>query len=203
MKILDQIDQFLDNQKENEAKLFFVLPILLFGFLSWYFIYPITDKGLNQSINKNNQLHNDINTYTNQIYNFKLGNANLNRKIYNIKNHIKQLNKEQMKYNELVKKLKFLRFDLVSWAKFYKNIPFLAKNHHIIIYQLDNNMNIKKTDKLVQKKMTITLQVTGSFINFVKFMMEFEKLKEFVKIVSIDMSANNMKLTIEIYGAQL
>ena len=51
--------------------------------------------------------------------------------------------------------------------------------------------------------MTITLQVTGNFINFVKFMMEFEKLKEFVKIVSIDMSANNMKLTIEIYGAQL
>ena len=201
--MLDQIDEFLDAQKENEAKVFFVLPILLFGFLSWYFIYPITDGNLKNTISKNSELHKNIKDAKKDINDFNKKNIQLRKNISELKIDLKKLHKNKIKYDELVKKLKFLRFNLVEWAKFYNNISILSKKHNIYIYQLDNVMDNTKIDKLIQKKMTITIQANGNFVNFVKFMVEFEKLKEFVKITSIEMTADDMKLTIDIYGAQL
>lgn len=203
MRILDQIDKFLDNQKENEAKLFFFLPILLFGFLSYYLIYPITNQDLKNSLDKYDKLQKNINKFNNEISNFNRGNARLKLDIAKINQDLKVLHKDKIKYDELVRELKFLRFDLVEWAKFYKTIPLLAKKHHIYIYQLDNMMDDSKTDQLIQKKMTIIISASGDFVDFIKFMMEFEKLKEFVKITSIEMTSNDLKLTIDIYGAQL
>jgi len=210
MRILDQIDEFLDNQKESEAKLFFFLPILLFGFLSYYFIYqPITDKHLTASLKKNKELHNNINKFNNQVNSYMSGNLRLKREISNLKQELQRLKNNKVTYDKLINKLKFSKFNLVGWAEFYNNIPILAKKHHIYIYQLDNimyninNTNKKNIDKLTQKKMTITISANGNFINFVKFMMEFEKLKAFIRITTIDITANNLKLTIDIYGTKL
>ena len=209
MRILDQIDEFLDNQKESEAKLFFFLPILLFGFLSWYILYPITDSNLKNSLNENNQLHANINNFNNQVNSYMSGNLRLKREISNVKQELQRLKNNKVNYDKLINKLKFSKFNLVEWAEFYNNIPILAKKHHIYIYQLDNvmyninNTNKKNIDKLTQKKMTITISANGNFINFVKFMMEFEKLKAFIRITTIDMTANNLKLTIDIYGTKL
>ena len=207
MNILDQIDEFLNNQKESEAKLFFFLPILLFGFLSYYFLYPITDEDLNNALNTNKKLHSDINKLNAKINNLNRGNLGLKRNIVIEKKELKQLTQNKIKYDELVKNLKFLKFNLVEWAKFYNNIPVLARKHHIYIYKLDNIMydvtKIKLKNKLIQKKMTITISANGDFINFIKFMIEFEKLKKFVKITAINMTANDLKLTIDIYGTKL
>jgi len=199
MNILDQIDEFLDNQKESEAKLFFFLPILLFGFLSWYILYPITDSNLKNSLNENNQLHANINNFNNQVNSYMSGNLRLKREISNVKQELQRLKNNKVNYDKLINKLKFSKFNLVEWAEFYNNIPILAKKHHIYIYQLDNVMYyINNTNK-----MTITISANGNFINFVKFMMEFEKLKAFIRITTIDMTANNLKLTIDIYGTKL
>jgi len=201
--ILDSLDQFFETQKENEQKLLFFLPVLLFGFLSYYFIYPITDDNLNKAINSNQSLNKKISNI--KLNNIKLRreNAKLNKILKVANKTLKELNAQKVELDTLLKKLQFLKFDLIKWAGFYNSIPNLVKKHNLIIVQLDNLMLDKNEDKLVQKKMEITISTIGNFIDFIKFINEFESKKELIKVKALNIKSNKMFITLDIYGAKL
>jgi len=204
MNILNQIDEFLDQQKESEQKVFFFLPVLLFAFLSYYFIYPITDADLNKAIQKDKSLHKDISKIV-------LSNQRLTRENLTINNRIKQIDKEikllltsQKKIDSLITKLSFLKFDLNKWAKFYNDIPTIAKKHHLIINFLQNSMMLDTTtNDLVEKKMELIINVSGNFVDFLRFINTFESKKELVKVKYINIDGSKMLVVIDIYGAKL
>jgi len=204
MNILNQIDEFFEQQKESEQKVFFFLPILLFGFLSYYFIYPITDSDLNNAIRKDKSLHQEISKTTSSNQRLKRENLQIASSIKKIDKELKELKINQKEVDNLVAQLSFLKFDLNKWAKFYNDIPTIAKNHHLIINSLQNSMILDtQTSKLVEKKMEVIMNVSGNFIDFLRFVNTFESKKEFVKVKSLRTNGSNMLVVIDIYGAKL
>jgi len=201
--ILDNLDQFFETQKEQEQKLLFFLPVLLFGFLSYYFIYSITDENLINAINSNKSLNQKISKIKSDNIKLRRKNAKLNKTLKVANKTLKELNTQKVELDTLLKKLQFLKFDLIKWADFYNTIPNLVKKHNLIIVQLDNLMLDKNKDKLVQKKMEITISTIGDFINFIKFINEFESKKELIKVKALNIKSNKMFITLDIYGAEL
>jgi hypothetical protein len=203
-KILDNIDDFLNQQKESEAKVFFFLPVLIFGFLSYYFLYPITDQNLTNAKNQNQNLISKINTTKMTINSFRINNKKLIKDIKGIEKEIVVLKQEKEKFESLIKDLGFLKFNLVEWSNFYHKIPDLASANRLTIMKLDNIMDLTgDSEQLVQKKMTITVVLAGDFIRLVKFIYAFEKKKELIKVRKIDLSIGSMTVTFDIYGAKL
>ena len=111
-KILDSIDQFLDSQKESEAKVFFFLPVLLFGFLSYYFIYPVTDGNLTNTIQEKKRLSDDIQKTKQSNNSLKISISTTNSQIKTGNKVIESLTYSKEELEQLVKQLTFLRFDL-------------------------------------------------------------------------------------------
>jgi len=202
-KILDSLDEFLSSRKEQEQQLLFFLPVLLFGFLSYSFLYSITNKNLNNSIRKENNLTTEIEQIKKTNISLKSNNVHLKKILKSADVKLKELNKEKEDLNILVNQLGFLKFDLPKWAGFYNNIPKLAQKHHLYILSLDNEMFEENNKELVQKKMSIQIEVIGNFIDFMKFVNEFESKKQLIKIESIEITSDKMVVDIDIYGAKL
>jgi len=72
--LLDGIDSFLNKQKESESQLFFILPILLFGFVSYFLIYPVSDQTLKTSVALQKKLNQKIQKVNNSINQYKINN---------------------------------------------------------------------------------------------------------------------------------
>lgn len=202
-KLLDKLDKFLETQKESEQKLFFFLPVLLFGFLSYYFLYPMTNQNLENSINENKSLQSKISNLKTTNNGLKNQNLKLSTILKKADKILIDLRKDKNEMDSLINQLDFLKFDLNKWAEFYNNIPNLAQKYNLLIKNLENEMNIENSENLINKKMTLTIDVYGNFINLIKFMNEFESKKELVKIKSIKIDNRHMIVVIEIYGAKL
>ena len=202
-KLLDQLDEFLESQKDSEQKVFFFLPVLLFGFLSYYFLYPVTDENLKNSVQESNSLKTKILATKNDNIRLKNSNLRLSAIIKKEDKALVILHKNQKEVDELVKELMFLKFDLNKWADFYNKIPNMAQKAHLIIQSLQNDMLLESNKALINKKMSLKINLTGNFVDFIKFMNKFESKKELVKIKSIEINGLNMILEIDIYGAEL
>jgi len=202
--ILNQLDSFFRSQKESEQKLFFLLPILLFGFLSYYFFYPVTDHDLNKAMKKNKSLHSKISKIKSKNLRLKNENIRLERSIVKINKEIKILQNNKKEIDSLLSKLLFLRFDLNKWANFYNEIPMMAKKSNLVIVSLENDMILDfNPSKLVEKKMEVKINLIGNFVDFIRFINKFETKKELVKVKSINTNGSKMSIVIDIYGAKL
>jgi len=116
--ILDQLDNFFEQQKETEQKVFFFLPILLFGFLSYYFLYPITDENLNNALRTQQNLANNINSVKTENQNLRVSNTSLTNQIKQKNKELVVLNKQKVEVDNLIKKLSFLKFDIKNGQNF-------------------------------------------------------------------------------------
>jgi hypothetical protein len=206
MKILDKLDAFFDSQKETEQKLTFFFPILIIGFIVYYFIFPITNDMFNNALHKNRQLNKVINSKQIHITRLKNSIINITKKRRILKIKIKKLEQTEIVMKKLLNKVKFLIFDLKRWAEIYNKIPKYVKDSNLLLLKLDNILflNNKTTNnQLVNLKMQISLQVIGNFKNVVKLMNSFEARKDFVKIKSLKTDGEMNYLTIDIYGAEL
>ena len=201
--ILNQLDEFFNSRKESEQTLIFFLPLLLFGFISYYFIYPITDNSLQNAENTHKSLLSRIENTKKENFRLKTDNLKMLKilKFANVK--LKELNNQKVEIEDLIKKLEFLKFNLEKWGKIYNEIPTIAKKDNLVILNLSNTLNLSKSNKLIQENMEISITVKGDFVNFIKFIHYFESKKELIKIKSILIQKHQMKLTISIYGAQL
>lgn len=202
--ILDKLDKFFEAQKENEQKLFFLLPLIVIGFIVYYFVYPITDDMLSDSLNKNRNLINQINSKNSNILRVKNSIVRLKNAKHKLIIENKKLTVIQTKMQSLINRVKFLIFDLNRWANIYNTIPKYVKNNNLLLLKLDNKLFLDNKDtKLITLKMQITVTVVGNFKNAVKLINSFEARKNFVKIISFKTDGVISSITINIYGAKL
>jgi hypothetical protein len=201
-QILDQIDEFLDSQKE-QAKLLFFMPVLLFGFLSYYFLYPITDEMRKTSLNTYKNLTNDLQKTQSKTQQLINSNLRIAKSLQKNKKELALLEKDKKELEMLINKLSFLKFDIDKWAKFYNEIPNLAKSNKVYITRLDNMLIQNPTQKLVTKKLAIKIDGIGNFVSFVKFLFYLENKKELLKITNISVSQNIISITFDVYGVEL
>lgn len=203
-KILDDLDEFFNSKKDNEKYLYFFLPVLLFGFLTYQFIFPVTDKMLKQEVATKGTLKTEIDGVNNALNKLKIANSTLPHKIKNNTNTYKELLNKQEKVDFLVKQLDFLKFDIRKWGSFYNQLPKFAKENNLTIDKLDNEVFLdNKNNKLISKKMDITITLNGKYINMLKFLENFENRKELIRINEVKSDFNKTTIKVDVFGANL
>jgi len=209
--ILNQLDEFFYQQKESERNVFFILPFLLAGFLSYYFVYPITDEALTTAINEKNSIESKIQKKKQENMGLKTANKRIPVKIKRIENEVKNMQSIQNRLSELLNNIRFVVFDLNKWAEIYNKIPQYIKDNNLMVLKIDNQLflenssvkNQKNVKDLVKLKMQIILEVAGNFPNVVRFIKTFEGQRELVKIEQLETDGEVSKITINIYGAEI
>ena len=147
-KILDDLDEVFKGKKENEKYMYFFLPVLLFGFLSYQFLYPVTDASLKEQIDKQEDLKKKIHKVDRELSDLRIRNNKLPVAIKRDTNKYKKLLDEKERVDTLVRELDFLKFDIIKWGMIYNQIPQFAKLNHLVIENLDNEifLNDKKEE---------------------------------------------------------
>ena len=189
-EILNNIDEFLESQKEQEQKLFMFLPILLFGFIIYYFIYPITQSMVDEAQNSYLSLEKDVTKIKKDNFKLKTNNIKMSKAIRNYQKELKNLEVEKATLNKILKKIEFLKFDLDKWARFYNDIPNLSEKNNVILTSLKNELRLDNNVGIIQNKMSINIKAEGNFIKLLKFINEFEKRKELIKVKSLKITHN-------------
>ena len=205
-KKLEELDNFLESQNDAEQKIIFFLPILIIGFIMYYFIFPITDELVTKVENENYQLKLQLNTKNNQIMKTINTMNKLNIDDSTLTMKVNQLKKTEIIVKNLMEQVKFLIFNFNKWAKIYNSIPEYLKDNNLLLLKLDNELflnEITKTKKLVNLKMRINLEVLGDFKNVIKLINIFEAKKMIVKIEKFKTDGVKSNITIDIYGAEL
>ena len=205
-ELLYQIDEYFKDKKESEVYAHFLLPFLLFGFLTYQFIYPITDNNLNTAREQNKKLNNDLATTKANIAKTQRSINNDIKQIKETKVQIKSLDKDKMKIDELVKILKnsgAFTFDISTFAELYNAIPSYTKKLNLNIKSLDTKF-FDQGENLISKRMTVNISLNGDFINILKFISIFENRRELIKVTKLTSDKKEgATIEIEIYGAKL
>lgn len=201
--ILDQLDEFFEKQKKQEQQILFFVPLLVFGFLSFYFLYPITSSYLEDIEYNKDNLESKLSKVKSNISFLKMDNMRYTSNIVNINNTLKHYKNQKIQTDELVAKLGFLRFNIDKWAKFYDEIPKLAKRYNIKLLSLENTFMLQNTHQLVSRKIVLKIKASGNFIDFIKCLNQFETKKEFIKINYLDMKKDSLDIVIYVYGVEL
>ncbi len=206
--ILEQIDNALKDKKPTELYMIYMAIAIVFGFISYQFIYPVTDSNLKKIQKKVKVTKNRLNK---EISYLKSKTVNGDHRFYikKLQKDIKELeeNLEKTKYENTyvdnkLKELSYLLFNDENWAKFLDNISYLAKKYHVTIEHIKNKFNDINMHK-VEQILEVEVAAKGRFKDMMKFINAIEESKLVVDIHSLHMESKktlNTKFKIAVWG---
>jgi len=194
MKLLDNIDKYF-YEKSSKKELYYTLGLITFvlGFIIYYYIFPMVKQF---NINSKNQYDNLISTIQRdkiQLNILRARNIQLQKKLQTLNKRLKELKKEKMFFDELTNLMDFAEFNRARWAEFVKNIIMDAKTEGLKVELVENkvyNENDKKEfnklpSNMIVKKMSIALDLSGNYINFIHFIYKYEDRKDLIRVEEI------------------
>jgi len=200
MKFINQIDEYFYNKPVKELVTFSVILVLSVGFVIYYFIYPGIEKFSDREIDKGEKLQRQISSLINQKRAYSNNIQKLNKNIKSLNLEKTSLKKQKEFYEELVNLLDFAEFNKNKWGEFIKNIVIDAKNEGLIVKGFNNKL-YNENEKLINKKMDISIKLTGEFKNLIYFIYEYENTKNLLRVNSLKADqSKNYELNISLYG---
>lgn len=189
--LLDKIDLFFKDKKNNEIYLIFAMVFAVIGFIFYSYLYPVTEQILNQSMKNAKEVEKKL--HDEQAYLVSVsrdGDATfLIKKVKSDIENSKLLLEKTIYMNDYVdnklKNLSYLLFNDENWAKFLNTISQLAQKYSVRIKVIENKINEPSIQKIEQ---ILTLKVTfnGSFANTMKYMNAIEESELVVDIYELN-----------------
>jgi len=189
--LLDKIDLFFKDKKNNEIYLIFAMVFAVIGFIFYSYLYPVTEQILNQSMRNAKEVEKKL--HDEQAYLVSVsrdGDATfLIKKVKSDIENSKLLLEKTIYMNDYVdnklKNLSYLLFNDENWAKFLNTISQLAQKYSVRIKVIENKINEPSIQKIEQ---ILTLKVTfnGSFANTMKYMNAIEESELVVDIYELN-----------------
>ena len=189
--LFDKIDQFLDGKKSSELYLIFMLLFVLVCFLSYSYIYPMSDKMLKQtsrnSVTMEKKLQ-DEKSYLASVSN----NGDEKYFIKKVKNDIEnsKVILEKTTYTNAyvdnkLKELSYLLFNDENWAKFLNSITQLAQRYEVNIKVIENKINEPSIQK-IEQILNLKVDFSGSFAHTMKFINAIEESELVVDVYDLN-----------------
>ncbi len=185
--IFEKIDASLSNKKESELSLIFLMIFVFVGFISYSYLFPITQKILKHtkanltSMNKKVQ---GERSYLKSV----TRNGDSRFYIKKMKNEIEgaKIVLEKVKYtnsyvDNKLKDLSYLLFNNQNWAKFLDSIALIAVKNHVKIKIIENKINKPNLQK-IEQILNLKVEFSGNFNNIMKFINSIEESKLVVDI---------------------
>ena len=188
--IFDKIDNYLKDKKSSETSILFFLLFVIVGFLSYSYIYPITDAKLKQTSRLAKDMDKKLLDETSYIRSISkdIDEAFVIKKVKQDIETSKLLLENTTFTNAYVdnklKELSYLLFNDENWAKFLNSITRLAQEYNIDIKLIENKINEPSIQK-IEQILNLKVDFNGHFTNSVKFINALEESELVVDVYEL------------------
>lgn len=191
--LLDKIDLYFQGKKSSETYLIFTMVFALIGFIFYSYLFPVTEKMLNQSMRNAKEVEKklkDEQTYLASVSrdgDEKFFIKKVKSDIENAKLLLEKTTYTNAYVDNKLKELSYLLFNDENWAKFLHSITQLAQKYSVRIKVIENKMNEPSIQK-IEQILTLKVDFSGSFANTMKFMNAIEESELVVDIYELNCS---------------
>lgn len=188
--IFDKIDNYLKDKKSSETSILFFLLFIIVAFLSYSYIYPITDAKLKQTSRLAKDMDKKLLDETSYIRSISkdIDEAFVIKKVKQDIETSKLLLEKTTFTNAYVdnklKELSYLLFNDENWAKFLNSITRLAQEYNIDIKLIENKINEPSIQK-IEQILNLKVDFNGHFTNSVKFINALEESELVVDVYEL------------------
>lgn len=188
--LFDKIDGFFQGKKGSEISLIFLMLFLFVGFLSYSYIFPITDIMLKQTMKNSQDMERkllDTKSYLASVSRDS-DNSFLIKKVKNDIDNTKVVLEKTTFTNayvdEKLKELSYLLFNDENWARFLNSVTQLAQKYAVNIKVIENKINEPSIQK-IEQILNLKVEFNGSFVNSMKFINAIEESELVVDIYEL------------------
>ena len=188
--IFDKIDNYLKEKKNSETSILFFLLFIIVAFLSYSYIYPITDAKLKQTSRLAKDMDKKLLDEISYIRSISkdIDEAFIIKKVKQDIETSKLLLEKTTFTNAYVdnklKELSYLLFNDENWAKFLNSITRLAHEYSIDIKLIENKINEPSIQK-IEQILNLKVDFNGHFTNSVKFINTLEESELVVDVYEL------------------
>ena len=190
----DRIDHFFINKKKSETLLIFLLVFVFVGFISYSYVFPMTDSKLKQTTRMSEDINKKLFDEKNYLAsvskdgdeNYKINNEK--QSIENLKILFEKTHLANSYVDEKLKQLSYLLFNNKDWANFLNTITQLAQKYAIHIKVIDNKVNEPNVQK-IEQILNLKVEFNGDFYSTMKFVNAIEESELVVDIYEFNSTA--------------
>ena len=190
----DRIDHFFINKKKSETLLIFLLVFVFVGFISYSYVFPMTDSKLKQTTRISEDIDKKLFDEKNYLAsvskdgdeNYKINNEK--QSIENLKILFEKTHLANGYVDEKLKQLSYLLFNNKDWANFLNTITQLAQKYAIHIKVIDNKVNEPNIQK-IEQNLNLKVEFNGDFYSTMKFVNAIEESELVVDIYEFNATA--------------
>jgi hypothetical protein len=200
MKLINEIDSYFYAKSLKDVLMFYLMILLVVGFVVFYFFYPNAKKYRDTQLNTYNKIKiqlQDLKTQKNVLNSQIIA---LEKRIKNLTLEKATLKKQKDFYNELANLLAFIDFNQYKWGEFVRNLVLNAKKEGLKVLGFTNKV-YSKNKGLINKKMEINLKVDGEYKNLLYLIYKYENLKDLLRVEKILIDKDkNFEIKFTLYG---
>ena len=200
MKLINEIDSYFYAKSTKDVLMFYLMMLLVIGFVVFYFFYPNAKKYRDTQLNTYNKTKTqlqDLKTQKNVLSSQIIA---LEKRIKNLKLEKSALKKQKDFYDELADLLAFVDFNQYKWGEFVRNLVLNAKKEGLKVLGFTNKV-YSENKGLINKKMEINLKVEGEYKNLLYFIYKYENLKDLLRVEKILINKDkNFEIKFTLYG---
>lgn len=181
------IDDIFEGKKGSEKAIFYVMPIILFGFLSYKFATPLTEESIKDKKTELSEVRAEIETAKDFL--------NRKNEIIAQTAQLNELNKlletklaAQIEQNRLLadsmQEIDFVNIDEKNTIAFVDELTQSSTKNKVAIETLETSITAKENG-VFKKELTIDMNCTGDFKGILGFVNSLESSKMFSRIDNI------------------
>ena len=204
MNLID-LDNNLNSFEKKELIYIYIMIVGGVFFLSYYFLFELSEKNLKTVISEKKKISKDIREFKNYISfhdDFEVG--QLQNDIRELKDNIELLKDKQTFITQKINSLSYVIYNKESWTQFLKSISTVANSSGVEILYIKNQFLEHTSSEIFQTHLKVEIKMNSNYINSLRFIDKIEKNNLVVSIDNLDMTLTEngviTKLFISIWG---
>jgi len=179
MSLIDRLDRYYSSRKPSEVWLMVILVAVLFGYLLYTFLSPISSEYRAKEEGRYNQLTTNINSAENFLKSITVNGdkdyyvKDLTRKVVNKRVELNGIRAKLAKLDSAVKNLSKFLYNKDNWSKFLDNIAKKAKDNNLKVFNISNVVYDQNSS--FGKVLDVNIKCKGEYGELLSFMNALEK----------------------------
>jgi len=210
--ITERLDNYLKNVQGRDRYIIFISPILVLGYLSYMFLYPMAEKHMVQAINERNRIKSETEQYSQMLqastYSKEDYFNQLKLRNDKIKDEVAQYKALTGLIENELNKRSSLKISDAERSRFLDSLVAISKKNHLQLLSINYSDTNRSSDAYFANKGLYSLHVEGSFQNTMQFLRDVEYERPFSYLTQGILTAKQgnkplqSQLEIEIWGVK-
>jgi len=192
----DTIDQLFEGRKESEKIIFYILPFVVFAYISYQFLIPKSNKFIAKKAGEQKELEAKLQTtkeYLKNKHRIAQTVKDIELQIKATESKIKEKSESNGYLTQQLAAMDFIRLNEENALLFADYLTTQAGKSGVIIKNMETNVSSQERG-VFKKEMLTKISCTGSFNGMLSFINSIESSKMFSKIEQIAIIGGDREL---------